>query len=221
MKRWVNGEIESSGVPKTELGFEPLQDYEHVKHLVRVAKRWALTFCTVEAFGDIRRTCGGMRADKGDYVRSGIWFKMNAQGQMTGDRPAAAYEGIACMHRFGETMHWNGKGSYGFWACNGTRGEPGRHPNQKPLRLCLELVRKFSNPGEMVLDPFCGSGRIGEACMLTGRRYLGVDSDPVWVAKAQERLEKAARRWGVLKDAKRMNLCTFRRPKDGGGLEEE
>lgn len=118
-------------------------------------------------------------------------------GQLTGDRPAAAYEGLAIMHRPGK-KRWNGRGSYAYWSCpddethfvcNGTRGEKGRHPNQKPLALCLELVAKFTEPGELVLDPFAGSGRIGEACVLLGRRYIGFDNSQEWVEKARARLE--------------------------------
>jgi site-specific DNA-methyltransferase (adenine-specific) len=125
-------------------------------------------------------------------------------GQLTGDRPAAAYEGLAIMHRKVKKQ-WNGRGSYAYWStesdefpseeahyqCNGTRGEKDRHPNQKPLALCLELVAKFSNRGELVLDPFCGSGRIGEACVLLGRDYIGFDSDLRWVEVARERCRRA------------------------------
>lgn len=157
------------GVPHIELPFAPLAGYDFARDLVRVAKRWALSFCAVEDFGELKRAVGE------DYKRGGIWYKPNAQGQMTGDRPAACYEGIAIMHGPVRKMMWNGHGSYGLWPCNGTRGEKGRHPNQKPLALALKLVALFTNRGETVFDPFCGSGRIGEACVLLGRNYVGFD----------------------------------------------
>lgn len=133
-------------------------------------------------------------------LASGI-LTHNSMGQLTGDRPAAAYEGLAITHRKTKKQ-WNGRGSFAYWSaeldeelghyvCNGTRGEKGRHPNQKPLKLCLELVAKFTNPGDVVLDPFCGSGRIGEACVLLGRHYIGLDSDERWVFEAQARLRHA------------------------------
>jgi site-specific DNA-methyltransferase (adenine-specific) len=164
------------GVPHIELPFAPLVDYDFARDLVRVAKRWAIVFGTVESFGVIQALLGDAVLDpkNGAYVRGAIWYKPNAQGQMTGDRPAACYEGINVLHRPGP-KYWNGHGSYALWPCNGTRGEKDRHPNQKPLELALKLVALFTNRGETVFDPFCGSGRIGEACVLLGRNYVGFD----------------------------------------------
>ncbi len=192
MKRHVEGG-KGGGIPRVRLPFGNLQSYDFAQDLPRVAKRWALSFCAVEDFGAYRDATGDA------YVRGGIWLKPNSMGQLTGDRPAAAYEGIAIMHRKVKKQ-WNGRGSFAYWlaeedeslfVCNGTRGEKGRHPNQKPLKLCLELVAKFTNPGELVLDPFAGSGRIGEACLMLGRRYVGLDNSLEWVEKARARLEAA------------------------------
>lgn len=199
MKKFVDGGG-GGGIPRVELPFSGLDSYGFCGDLVRIAKRWAVAFCAVEDFGLYRGVVG---ADQ--WVRGGIWYKPNSMGQLTGDRPAAAYEGLAIMHRKVK-KRWNGRGSYALWsaeseefpseeaifAMNGTRGEKERHPNQKPLLLCLELVAKFSNRGETVFDPFCGSGRIGEACVLLGRNYIGLDSDPKWVATSLERLAAVA-----------------------------
>jgi site-specific DNA-methyltransferase (adenine-specific)/modification methylase len=71
------------------------------------------------------------------------------------------------------------------------RGEPRVHPTQKPvevMRWCVELA---SRPGELVLDPYMGSGTTGVACALTGRRFLGVEIDPVYFEVACERILKA------------------------------
>lgn len=213
MKRQVDGG-KGGGIPRVEMSFDALRQYDFARDLPRVAKRWALSFCAVEDFGAYRDAVG-----KDQWVRGGVWFKPNAMGQLTGDRPAAAYEGIAIMHRKTKKQ-WNGRGSFAYWSAeldaelahyvhNGTRGEKGRHPNQKPLNLCLELVAKFTNRGETVLDPFCGSGRIGEACVLLGRNYIGCDSDPEWVEKARARLDDAELRvnTGGLKDEDCLALC--------------
>ncbi len=194
-----------------KLGFAPLAQYAWAADLVRVARRWAIAFCAVEDFGEFRRAVG---AD--NWTRGGIWYKPNSMGQLTGDRPAAAYEGLAIMHRKTKKQ-WNGRGSYAHWSadqdddhylvCNGTRGEPDRHPNQKPLKLCLELVAKFSNRGETVLDLFCGSGRIGEACLALGRKYIGLDLDPVWVERATARLSNPEVPFGAVSDAACLRLC--------------
>jgi site-specific DNA-methyltransferase (adenine-specific)/adenine-specific DNA-methyltransferase len=66
---------------------------------------------------------------------------------------------------------------------------------QKPLRLMERLVLASSNPGDLVLDPFCGVGTTLVACEKLGRRYLGFESQPKFVAIAQSRLasSRAAR----------------------------
>lgn len=225
MKKHVTGG--SGGIPHVEMAFDPLAGYEFARDLVRAAKRWVISFCAVEDFGAYRDSVGG-QGGEGSWVRGGIWFKPNAQGQMTGDRPAACYEGLAIMHRPGK-KEWQGRGSYGLWSadseefpsteayfqCNGTRGEKERHPNQKPLRLLLELVAKFTRRGEIVLDPFCGSGRVGEACMLLGRRYVGFDLSPGektrgvdWVMRARGRVGLAAERFGSVEDSACLRLCS-------------
>jgi hypothetical protein len=146
----------------------------------------------------------------GAYVRGGLWYKPNSCGQLSGDRPAASYEGVLVLHKPGVKMRWNGRGGFAFWACSGTRGEKDRHPNQKPLKLCLELVNKFSEPKELVFDPFTGSGRIGEAATLLDREYVGFDSDAGWVAKAKVRVESVER--GSMVDKIPLHACPL--PKD-------
>jgi DNA modification methylase len=51
-----------------------------------------------------------------------------------------------------------------------------------------QLVRWFSEPGDLVLDPFCGGGTTGVACLQLGRRFIGVDIDEVAVETTLGRL---------------------------------
>ena len=51
------------------------------------------------------------------------------------------------------------------------------HPTQKPLLLCEDLIKTFSNEGDLVLDNCMGSGTTGLACMNTGRKFIGVEKD--------------------------------------------
>lgn len=180
--------VGTKSVPKYELPFDPLSAHQRawLGDALRVAKRWALSFCAVEDFGRLQDLYGKA------YVRGCIWGKPNAMGQLTADRPATAYEGVVCLHRLDAKKRWNGRGSYGLWKCNGTRGKKDRHPNEKPLDLCLKLVALFSDRGETVFDPFCGSGAVGEACVRLGRRYIGLDQDPTWIARATIRLQEAS-----------------------------
>lgn len=60
----------------------------------------------------------------------------------------------------------------------GVRHEDRSHPQQKPVDLLRLLVRTYSNGGELVVDPFAGSGSTGVAAVAEGRRFRGWDSDP-------------------------------------------
>jgi DNA modification methylase len=62
------------------------------------------------------------------------------------------------------------------------------HPTAKPLELVEWLVRSYSNPGDVVLDPFVGSGTTLAASMIAGRRGLGIDINPEYFKTAKQRL---------------------------------
>lgn len=63
----------------------------------------------------------------------------------------------------------------------------GKHPTQKPLALLERIVLAASDPGQLVLDPFSGSGTTGIAAARLGRRYLGVDLEPEYLDLARNR----------------------------------
>ena len=69
-----------------------------------------------------------------------------------------------------------------------TSKEKTGYPTQKPLRLLERIVRVHSNPGEVVLDFFAGSGTTGEAAARNGRGFLLVDQSPDALAVMQRRL---------------------------------
>ena len=63
-------------------------------------------------------------------------------------------------------------------------------PTQKPVELFEVLIRQSTQPGEIVLDPFMGSGTTAIAAKRTGRHYLGCDVNEHFVRLAQQRLEQ-------------------------------
>lgn len=181
--------VGTKSVPKYDLDFNPLNEEQMhwLNHATRMARRWVVSFCALEDFGRFQDNM----QDRQEYVRGGVWYKPNAMGQLTKDRPATSFEGVAILHNTRIKKRWNGRGSYGIWKCNGTRGKKGRHLNEKPLDLCLKLVALFSERGEIVFDPFCGSGAIGEACVRLGRGYIGLDKNTQWTDTARARCERA------------------------------
>ncbi|MDF1662305.1 MAG: site-specific DNA-methyltransferase, partial [Planctomycetota bacterium] len=62
------------------------------------------------------------------------------------------------------------------------------HPTQKPEALIERMVLASSDEGDLVLDPFVGSGTTPRVCQQLGRRFLGFEINPDYVALAQERL---------------------------------
>jgi site-specific DNA-methyltransferase (adenine-specific) len=70
------------------------------------------------------------------------------------------------------------------WSYSGNK----LHPTQKPLPVLLPLVETFSQPGELVLDPFAGSGSSLLAARTLGRSYLGIELDAKYHVIAQRRL---------------------------------
>lgn len=62
------------------------------------------------------------------------------------------------------------------------------YPTEKPVELLEVLVTQSSNPGDLVVDPFSGSGAVGVAALRQGRRFLGCDIAPEGVELSRSRL---------------------------------
>ena len=67
----------------------------------------------------------------------------------------------------------------------------GRHPTQKPDALLEQVILASSRPGDLVLDPFAGSGTTGVAALRHGRRFLGIERERAYAALALRRLAAA------------------------------
>ena len=65
----------------------------------------------------------------------------------------------------------------------------GKHPTQKPEALLDRIIRASSNPGDLVLDPFCGSGTTGVLSARLRRRFVGFDIDENYLDLAVKRIE--------------------------------
>ena len=63
------------------------------------------------------------------------------------------------------------------------------HPTQKPEALLYRVLLACTQPGDIVLDPFFGTGTTGAVAKLLGRRWIGIEREPAYVAVAQERID--------------------------------
>jgi len=63
-----------------------------------------------------------------------------------------------------------------------------QHPTQKPVDLIENIILHSSNEGDLVVDPFSGSGTTPVACIKTGRQYMGIDTDAGYCEIAERRI---------------------------------
>jgi hypothetical protein len=154
---------------------------------VPLARRWSLFFCAVEMLADYRAGASD------SWVRAGVWDRVNPSPQLTGDRPGQAVEGVAIFHAAGR-KRWNGGGTAAIWRHQVDRGaiRPD-HPTPKPLALMRELVRLFTDPGDVILDPFAGSATTGLAARLEGRRAILIEREERYCEVSAKRLERMPR----------------------------
>lgn len=66
------------------------------------------------------------------------------------------------------------------------------HPTQKPIAVMKYIIERITEPNDIVLDPFMGSGSTGVACMELGRRFIGCEISPEYYSIAEKRIKQAA-----------------------------
>lgn len=79
-------------------------------------------------------------------------------------------------------------GVYNYPICHGK--ERYKHPTQKPLNLIMDLVKKHSNPGDLVLDSFAGTGTTGESCQLLDRKFILIEKEEEYISIINDRLSR-------------------------------
>lgn len=177
-----------------DLGFEALST--EVRDAVaswcaKHVRGWSLAFSDVESAHLWQEALS--RSGQLTYKRTGAWIRRGGAPQFSGTHPAAGFEAIVMCHRKGRSK-WNGGGHaaiYDHPVVANRKGQQGTryHTAQKPLSLMRELIRLFTNPGDLVLDPFAGVGTTILAAALEGRSAIGIERSAEWAAIARERIE--------------------------------
>jgi site-specific DNA-methyltransferase (adenine-specific) len=179
------GARSAKSLAASQIDFESLTDAQFIEfcgNAIGQAKRWVIMNCAWQHAAELERA--GL-----PLVRLGVWHKPNGAPQFTGDRPGVGWESVAILHREGRKC-WNGGGHHAVWVCIVERGE---HPTQKPLKLVMYWVSKFTDPQEIVLDPFMGSGTTGVACAKLDRKFIGIEKRPDYFDLACRRAADAYR----------------------------
>jgi len=150
---------------------------------------WCLIFCTAEGVALWR---DAIEAHDIKYKTPMIWVKPDAMPKFNGQGPALAYENIVTAWLGRGHSHWNSGGKRGVYSyLTNDRNRHGEHPTEKPVPLMRELIADFTRPGEVILDPFMGSGTTGVACAKMGRKFIGIEIEPRYFDIACARIEKA------------------------------
>lgn len=178
-----------------DLGFDAITMREMLQFAAIVSKicrRWVLVFSDQESTHLWRKAF--RRVGDLEHIRTGAWVKEGSTPQFTGDRPADAVECINIFHRKGR-KRWNGGGRHALWThpivLNRSHTEPRLHETQKPISLMLDLVRDFSEPGELIWDGYGGSMTTGLAALSEGRRILAHEMRAHVAQTGAERLQAA------------------------------
>jgi site-specific DNA-methyltransferase (adenine-specific) len=79
---------------------------------------------------------------------------------------------------------------FNIWEQSPERTQVG-HPAPFPVNLARDHILSWSKAGDLVLDPFMGSGTTGVACILIQRRFIGIEKDSTYFKIAQDRLMRA------------------------------
>lgn len=117
-----------------------------------------------------------------------VWVKNN---WTAGDLKASfgkQYEFIILANK--GRAFFNRKRLSDVWEFDRVVGKNQLHQNQKPTELIERMILKHSVPGELVLDPFIGSGTTGVACIKHGRKFIGYELDKRYFEIAEERIKE-------------------------------
>jgi site-specific DNA-methyltransferase (adenine-specific) len=161
--------------------------------VAEVCRWWAIFF------GDYETNATYMREmDRLGWLsfRPVIWTKRGAAPRMSGDGPASQVEYISISRRRGKLPSEEPSkrsGSRPGWYITGLAPPSERFHGfvgQKPVALMSALIRDYTLPGDLIVDPFCGSGTTAIAAREMGRSCITSEMDPNTYKKAKQRIEK-------------------------------
>ena len=174
-----------NGGSDIDIDFDALSNFDHLEDMFSLSKGWVVAFCSLEQLGYYQVAAGGHR-----WMRAAVWDRPNGTPQISGDRPGQGAEGIAVMHSRFNKPAWNGGGERGCWRYPINKDKYD-HPTIKPLALMEKLISSFTDSGDLVADPYMGSGTTGVACANLGRKFIGIELEEKYFDIACERIEAA------------------------------
>jgi DNA modification methylase len=146
-----------------------------------------------------------------EIINEVVWYKRNAFPNLAGRRLTASHETLLWAHvgngkrnyyfdykasknfsEISDRLKEKGKQMRTVWDIPNNKDREelrfGKHPTQKPLRVCRRIVNISSKPGDVVLAPFAGVGSECVAAKELGRKYIGIELEKEYVDIARKRL---------------------------------
>ncbi len=166
------------------------------------------TLWVIGSYHNIFRV-GAAVQDLGLWILNDIvWRKSNPMPNFKGTRVTNAHETLIWAARSDDaryTFNYRAmktlndelqmRSDWLFPICSGAerlkRGGTKAHPTQKPEALLYRVLLACTNPGDVVLDPFFGTGTTGAVAKRLGRRWIGIERDPGYCDVARERIDAA------------------------------
>jgi site-specific DNA-methyltransferase (adenine-specific) len=148
------------------------RSHTHLFYFVKDARRFTFNASAVRVPSARQLVYADARADAGGRLPDNTWI-LRPQDLPQGFQP--------------DEDTW-----YFSRVCGTFKERAGWHGCQMPEQLLGRIVRACSDPGEVVLDPFAGSGTTLAVAKKLGRRWLGFDVSPAYVERIRARLDAAA-----------------------------
>ncbi len=190
--------------------FDSMDDYDTfsrawLTECYRIMKPNA-SFWVIGTYHNIFRI-GSIMQNLGFWILNDIvWIKTNPMPNFKGTRFNNAHETLiwACKDKTAKvTFNYHSmkimnddhqmRSDWVIPICSGTerlRGSDGKkiHSTQKPVELLFRVILSTSKPGDLVLDPFMGSGTTGAVAKRLGRNFLGFEKDETYIEHANRRI---------------------------------
>jgi len=173
-----------------DLGFEGINASREdiARLLVERSNGWLVVFTLAEG---VRAWRDPIQAAGGKWDTTLAWIKPDASPRFNGQGAARGFECAITAWCGKGYRSWNSGGKRGVYTHCVNVGRQGEHPTEKPLSLMSELLLDYTKPGELICDPYAGSGTTGVAAVKSGRRFIGIERDPKWFDLACRRIGEA------------------------------
>lgn len=155
---------------------------------VKASTGWLILFTLAEG---VRAWRDDMQAVGAKWDTVLAWIKPDASPRFNGQGAARGFECAVTAWCGKGYRSWNGGGKRGVYTHLVNYGRQGEHPTEKPVPLMAGIIADFTMQGQLICDPFMGSGSTGVAAVRHGRRFVGIEQNEKWFDLSRRRISQA------------------------------